>query len=323
MLDGEQPEKDRTEGQIGLPGVSLLSKNLFCGCRVRICANEFNQGGLYFRAKTDLSVLERIAIIYTELTRLLNEDTQMVFPAFTLVLVCFSFQSIQGRQESVKDSSLPAVITKAKSDFDEHLRLARERYEFEQRDAFDRLSKIWEAEITRARRANDEVQASMLSAELSLFLESWRSDQQGQVEFENSIGMKMILVRAGSFNMGSPADEIGRKANEKLHQVTIAGDYFMGAFEVTQSQFEKVMGIKPSYHLNGIIPSSKLRGKRQGRFASAFPYCRMNWRLGVVMACQPKPNGSMPAARERARDIPLGIRQVTWESTGGSRKTLG
>jgi formylglycine-generating enzyme required for sulfatase activity len=46
--------------------------------------------------------------------------------------------------------------------------------------------------------------------------------------------------------MGSPETEKGRKENETQHEVTISKDYYLGVYEVTQAQYEKVMGKNPS-----------------------------------------------------------------------------
>ena len=63
---------------------------------------------------------------------------------------------------------------------------------------------------------------------------------------------KLVLRRidAGTFTMGSPTGEVGRYANETSHSVTLSKDYFIGVFEVTQRQWELVMGTKPSYFSN-------------------------------------------------------------------------
>lgn len=47
--------------------------------------------------------------------------------------------------------------------------------------------------------------------------------------------------------MGSPTSELGRNSNETQHEVTISKAFYMGVFEVTQRQWELVMGTKPSY----------------------------------------------------------------------------
>lgn len=57
----------------------------------------------------------------------------------------------------------------------------------------------------------------------------------------NSIGMKLALIPKGTFTMGSPRDEAERERQETLHEVTISKPFYMGVFEVTQSEFETTM----------------------------------------------------------------------------------
>src|SRR5262249_53163224 len=58
----------------------------------------------------------------------------------------------------------------------------------------------------------------------------------------NSIGMKLAPIPAGKFKMGSPADEKERHDNEPQHEVAIHKPYYMGVYEVTQREYEKLMG---------------------------------------------------------------------------------
>jgi formylglycine-generating enzyme required for sulfatase activity len=58
--------------------------------------------------------------------------------------------------------------------------------------------------------------------------------------------MEFIRVEPGRFVMGSPVDEIGREAQETQHQVTLSRPYWLGAFEVTQRQWQLVMNENPS-----------------------------------------------------------------------------
>ena len=60
----------------------------------------------------------------------------------------------------------------------------------------------------------------------------------------------MRLIPKGAFTMGSPSDELGRQSNETQHLVTLTKDFYLGVFEVTQRQWELVMGNKPSYFSN-------------------------------------------------------------------------
>ncbi len=61
----------------------------------------------------------------------------------------------------------------------------------------------------------------------------------------NKLGMEFILIPAGTFLMGSPDSEEGRDDDEQQHAVTITRDYYMGVTEVTQSQWQQVMGTTP------------------------------------------------------------------------------
>ena len=65
---------------------------------------------------------------------------------------------------------------------------------------------------------------------------------QAPKEITNSIGVKLVLIPKGTFMMGSPESEQGRNENETQHEVTISKDYYLGVYEVTQAQYEKVMG---------------------------------------------------------------------------------
>ena len=60
------------------------------------------------------------------------------------------------------------------------------------------------------------------------------------------VEMKLVLVPAGTFRMGSPAAEVGRYDDEgPRHEVTIEKAFYMGATEVTQAQWLAVTGSGP------------------------------------------------------------------------------
>jgi len=57
--------------------------------------------------------------------------------------------------------------------------------------------------------------------------------------------LDMVLIKPGSFMMGSPRNERGRSNNEwSSHKATITKPFYMGKYEVTQAQWEAVMGSK-------------------------------------------------------------------------------
>lgn len=61
-----------------------------------------------------------------------------------------------------------------------------------------------------------------------------------------SINMDMIFCPPGTFTMGSPASESGRGTDETQHQVTLTSGFYLGKYEVTQAQYETVIGSNPS-----------------------------------------------------------------------------
>ena len=55
--------------------------------------------------------------------------------------------------------------------------------------------------------------------------------------------MEFIRVSSGTFMMGSSVSETDNSTNEgPQHQVTITKDFYIGKYEVTQGQYEAIMG---------------------------------------------------------------------------------
>ena len=65
----------------------------------------------------------------------------------------------------------------------------------------------------------------------------------------SSIGMKMVLIPAGEFMMGSPdSDENAEDTEKPQHGVKITKPFYLGVYEVTQEEYERVTGENPSHH---------------------------------------------------------------------------
>jgi serine/threonine protein kinase/formylglycine-generating enzyme required for sulfatase activity len=77
----------------------------------------------------------------------------------------------------------------------------------------------------------------------------------------NSVGMRLVLIPAGKFLMGTSDADAARINREPLkgytypewektelpqHEVRITRAFYLGAYEVTQGQYEQVMGVNPS-----------------------------------------------------------------------------
>ena len=65
-------------------------------------------------------------------------------------------------------------------------------------------------------------------------------------ELTNALGMDVREDPSRSFMMGSPESEPGRYEDEKQHRVTITRPFWLQTTEVTQGQWEAVMGGNPS-----------------------------------------------------------------------------
>ena len=62
----------------------------------------------------------------------------------------------------------------------------------------------------------------------------------------SEFGMDFVRIEPGNFIMGSPLEEPGKSSDEKLHKVTLTQSIYIQTTEVTQKQWEAVMGNNPS-----------------------------------------------------------------------------
>jgi formylglycine-generating enzyme required for sulfatase activity/tRNA A-37 threonylcarbamoyl transferase component Bud32 len=93
----------------------------------------------------------------------------------------------------------------------------------------------------------------------------------------NSLGMKFARVPAGTFLMGSPEAEVERSPDEQQHKVEITKDFYLGVYEVTQEQYQKVMGNNSSY----FSPASGGQDRVAGLDIRSFPVERVSWHDAV------------------------------------------
>ena len=69
--------------------------------------------------------------------------------------------------------------------------------------------------------------------------------------FNNAAGMEFIWVAPGEFMMGS---ENGEADERPVHRVSIGSGFYMGKCEVTQAQWQKLMGNNPSHFKGESLP---------------------------------------------------------------------
>jgi formylglycine-generating enzyme required for sulfatase activity len=74
------------------------------------------------------------------------------------------------------------------------------------------------------------------------------------IDLGDGIKLEMVLIPSGRFIMGSPESEFGRRGDETQHEVIISKDFYLGKYEVTQEQWERVMGNNPSSEKGKDLP---------------------------------------------------------------------
>ncbi len=87
--------------------------------------------------------------------------------------------------------------------------------------------------------------------------DEWASHLGIPVEIENSVGMKLRLIPPGQFIQGAGEQEIADAvaacqrafdADGPQHRVQLTRPFYMGVYEVTQAEYESVIGQNPSQH---------------------------------------------------------------------------
>jgi formylglycine-generating enzyme required for sulfatase activity len=97
-------------------------------------------------------------------------------------------------------------------------------------------------------------------------------------EILNSVGMKLVRIPAGKFLMGSPANEEGRDDDEgPQHEVEISQPFYMGVYEVTQEEYQKVVGTNPSW----FSPQGGGKDDVANQDTRRFPVERVTWHDAV------------------------------------------
>lgn len=82
-----------------------------------------------------------------------------------------------------------------------------------------------------------------------VFSVCWLASAQAltqETQFTNSLNMEFVLIKAGSFIMGSPKTEQGRRDDETQHEVVISKNYYLQTTEVTRKQWVGLMQGDPS-----------------------------------------------------------------------------
>jgi formylglycine-generating enzyme required for sulfatase activity len=124
-------------------------------------------------------------------------------------------------------------------------------------------------------------------------------------KISNSIGMKLVLIPAGTFTMGSPAAEKDRSTEEEQHEVEITKAFYLGVTEVTQKQYRAVMSRNPSY----FSATGEGKAKVAGMNTDDFPVEQVSWHDAVEFCNK---LSAWPAERRAGREYRLPT-EAEWE----------
>jgi formylglycine-generating enzyme required for sulfatase activity len=108
--------------------------------------------------------------------------------------------------------------------------------------------------------------------------------------------LDMVQIFGGTFTMGAPESELTPTAKPQ-HQVTLSG-FYMGKYQVTQEQYQTVMGSNPSHFIAAVAGESGTPGKlpvESVRWYYALEFCN---KLSIMEGLSPayRINGSTDPA---------------------------
>jgi len=118
-----------------------------------------------------------------------------------------------------------------------------------------RLDGYESAEVSGTVRAGEETA-------LSGTLQKSSAVKVGQAWTVPDLGIEMVPIEAGTFTMGSPADEADRDADEGPQtKVTISKAFWLGKCELTQGQWQAIMGTTLAQQRDKFDKNAELHGE--------------------------------------------------------------
>ena len=95
---------------------------------------------------------------------------------------------------------------------------------------------------------------------------------------DQPISEGFILIEGGTFEMGSPESEAWRSEDEIQHSVTVS-DFYMSAYEVTQREYQDIMGENPSNFSGENLPVEQIS------WLDAVTYCNARSEQEDLLRC--------------------------------------
>ena len=109
---------------------------------------------------------------------------------------------------------------------------------------------------------------SLMAGTVITQAESVKEGENCVISLPQEVKLDMVWIKPGTFMMGSPKDELSRLDNETQHRVTLTKGYWLGKYEVTQTQYKTVMESNPSKFVGDDLPVEQVS------WEDAMEFCR-------------------------------------------------
>lgn len=161
----------------------------------------------------------------------------------TVVPLCFTEKGRQTLREELLEPESPEAFAEAEKKAKDARRAEEEKTAAE----YAQNQREWLENVRRNVEAAPKPPAGT------------RPGEKMTLKLKGGATMTMVWCPPGSFWMGSPPEEAGRRDGETRHRVTLTKGFWMAETEVTQKQWKSVMGYyTPSDHKGGNLPAENM-----------------------------------------------------------------
>ena len=109
----------------------------------------------------------------------------------------------------------------------------------------------------------------VLATAMMLLIISCSKDDSKPIEPEKKPTISMVLIPAGTFQIGNTGAYSGLDSENPEHTVTISKAFYMSKYEVTQKQYQAVMDTNPSYFIGENLPVEQVTWYNAVEFCNA------------------------------------------------------
>jgi formylglycine-generating enzyme required for sulfatase activity len=114
-----------------------------------------------------------------------------------------------------------------------------------------------------------------------------RAGEEREFNITSAIKVPFCWCPAGTFTMGSPPDEPGRRDDETQHETTLTKGFWMAKTECTNEIYAAVMGGKPSTYKDAQFPVHNVSWCQSTTFVQRIaPLAPQNWKFSLPTEAQ-------------------------------------